>query len=440
MRAIPPGQVVPSLDVLAGDAGRTAFLAGVGGCGLRGIADFLLAAGWQVWGSDRNAFASNDPLVRAGLHVLPDGATPPPVSLCVRSAAVPAEQSGFQAACAAGARPLLYAEMLGEISKLRPVLAIAGSHGKTTTTAWLAWALREAGIEVGYLVGAGIPQLGRSADWGDPSLPLLLESCEYARSFHHLRPARVALLNVDAEHPDTYPGGLSEVMEAFAHFLGQVRADGWIDAGPEAPASLAKETSAEWRSARSIPGDWELGLPGDHNRRNAAVVAAVLRSFGLDEAQVRAGLVGFRGAARRLEEVGQFQGATLVSDYAHHPVEVAATLQAARERWSDARVHAVFQPHQAQRFHAYREQFAPSLDDADALVLLEIYRARDPEELQASVAELAPELRERLPGRPLCLARDFDAAARALTEEVRAGDVVLFLGAGDVDRFARHLR
>lgn len=440
MRVTPPGRIASSLDALAGDAGRTAFLAGVGGCGLRGIADFLLAAGWQVWGSDRSALASNDPLIRAGLQPLADGVAPPSVSLCVRSAAVPAEQAGFEAAVQAGARPLLYAEMLGEISKLRPVLAVAGSHGKSTTTAWMAWALREAGVPVGYLVGAGIPQLGRSADWGDPNFPLLLESCEYARSFHHLHPARVALLNVDAEHPDTYPGGLPEVMQAFEEFLAQVRTDGWIDAGPEAPASLAQASEVAWRKAPPVPADWALGLPGEHNRRNAAVVAAVLRSFDLEEDQVRQGLAGFRGAARRLEEVGAFQGATLVSDYAHHPVEVAATLQAAHERWPRARVHAVFQPHQAQRFHAYRDQFAPSLDEADALVLLEIYRARDPEELQASVAELEPELRARQPERPLCLARDFDAAACALTEEVQEGDVVLFLGAGDVDRFARRLR
>lgn len=440
MRATPPGQIAPSLDALAGSAGRTAFLAGVGGCGLRGIADFLLAAGWQVWGSDSTALASNDPLIRAGLQPLADGVASPPVSLCVRSAAVSEQQAGFTAAIQAGARPLLYAEMLGEISKLRPVLAVAGSHGKSTTTAWMAWALREAGVPVGYLVGAGIPQLGRSADWGDPSFPLLLESCEYARSFHFLHPARVALLNVDAEHPDTYPGGLPEVMQAFEQFLSQVRADGWIDAGPEAPSSLAQASTAGWRQAAPIPTDWELGLPGEHNRRNAAVVAAVLRSFGLTDDQLRAGLAGFRGASRRLEEVGSFQGATLVSDYAHHPVEVAATLQAAHERWPQARVHAVFQPHQAQRFHAYRDQFAPSLDEADALVLLEIYRARDPEELQASVAELEPELRARHPERPLCLARDFDAAASALSNRVQEGDVVLFLGAGDVDRFARRLR
>lgn len=440
MHATPTGQLPSSLDALAGQAGRTAFLAGVGGCGVRGIAGFLLAAGWQVWGSDRGGLASNDALIRAGLRLLPDGEIPPPVSIAVRSAAVSAEHPGVRFARDSGARDLLYAEMLGELSRLRPVLAVAGSHGKSTTSAWLAWALREAGFPVGYLVGAGIPQLGNSADWGDPALPLILESCEYARSFHHLRPASVALLNVDAEHPDTYPGGLPEVMQAFEQFLSAVPADGWIDAGPEAPPELAAKTQAEWRSAASIPTDWKLGLPGAHNRKNAAVVAAVLRGFGLDEAAVRHGLAGFRGAARRMEEVGTWRGALLVSDYAHHPVEVAATLQAAKECWPEARLHAVFQPHQAQRFHAYRDQFAPSLDQADALVLLEIYRARDPEELQASVAELEPELRARRATRPLCLAHGFDVAERALYEQVKPGDVVLFLGAGDVDRFARRLR
>lgn len=169
MHATPTGQLPSSLDALAGQAGRTAFLAGVGGCGVRGIAGFLLAAGWQVWGSDRGGLASNDALIRAGLRLLPDGEIPPPVSIAVRSAAVSAEHPGVRFARDSGARDLLYAEMLGELSRLRPVLAVAGSHGKSTTSAWLAWALREAGFPVGYLVGAGIPQLGNSADWGGPS-------------------------------------------------------------------------------------------------------------------------------------------------------------------------------------------------------------------------------------------------------------------------------
>jgi len=427
------------LDALAGEAGRSAVLVGAGGCGMRGVAAFLLQSGWQVWGVDTAGFASNDPLVAAGMHSCEQPSDLPEVSLCVRSAAVPVSDPSWQASLAAGARGLLYSEMLGEISRLRPVLAVAGSHGKSTCTAWLAWALREAGIEVGYLVGAPVPQLGASSAWGDPELPLLLESCEYARSFHHLRPARVALLNVDAEHPDTYPGGLPEVEAAFRYFLSRVSECGRIDAGPEAP-DWADENAPSWQQAEELPADWLVGIPGRHNRLNAAMVAAVLRSFELSEDQVRHGIAGFRGAGRRFEQLGEWRGAQLVSDYAHHPVEVAATLQAAREQWPERRLHVVFQPHQAQRLHAYREQFAPSLDDADALLLLEVYRARDPADLQASTSELIPALQARRPQRSLQMASDFAEARRKLEAEVRDDDVVLFLGAGDVDRFARRIR
>jgi UDP-N-acetylmuramate--alanine ligase len=426
------------LDALAESNGRTAFLAGAGGCGMRGLAAFLLQSGWRVWGADQSGLASNDPLLQAGMAALPDGAAPPAVSLCIRSAAVPADQVACAAAATGGARNLLYAEMLGEISRLRPVLAVAGSHGKTTCTAWIAWALRRSGIPVGYLVGAQVPQLQGSAEWGDPSQPLILESCEYARSFHHLYPAQIALINVDAEHPDTYPGGLAEVEASFCQFLGNLQAGGQVLAGLEAP-DLSASCAGAWKPVAALPEAAVIGLPGAHNRRNAALVAAVLRTFGLNKVDVSTALADFHGAARRLEELGSWQGATVISDYAHHPVEVEATLQATQERWAGRTLHVVFQPHQAQRFHAYREQFAPALDQADSLLLLEIYRTRDPAELKASVSELVPELRRRKPDRVLSLANDFAAGRSQLLARVNPGDVVLFLGAGDVDRFARRL-
>jgi UDP-N-acetylmuramate--alanine ligase len=405
---------------------------------MRGLATFLLQSGWQVWGADQTCLKEDDSLVQMGLQPLTDLAVPPEVSLCIRSAAIPNGHLAVKTAEKQGARCLLYSEMLGEISRLRPVLAIAGSHGKTTITAWLAWALRHAGIPVGYLVGAEVPQLNNSADWGSSDLPLILESCEYARSFHHLRPQDVALINVDAEHPDTYPGGLPEVTESFEKFLSKVGDSGRIFAGPEAP-DLSSAGAGQWFKVPSIPNATLVGLPGSHNRKNGALVAEILRTFGLDESVVQHSLAGFQGAARRLEKIGEWNGALVVSDYAHHPIEVKATLQAAQERWQGKRLHAVFQPHQAQRFHAYRKQFAPALDLADFIYLLEIYRARDPNELQASVAELLPELSTRNPQRFLKLIPDFVVGERLLKENVGPGDVILFLGAGNVDRFARCL-
>lgn len=424
------------LDTLAGPAGRTALLVGVNGTGMRGLALLLLQAGWTVYGADSHPPGPADPLVRAGLRPWPSAAALD-VSWAVRSVAVPAVDPDFAGAVRRGAREALYPEMLGRISRLRRVIAVSGSHGKSTTSAWIAFGLRRAGRQAGFLVGAPSAQLGGSADWGDPTEPLVLESCEYARSFHALAPWSVALTNVDAEHPDTYPGGLPEVTEAFAHFLGACAPQGAVFASPEAP-DLAARTPAAWRRAPELPADWVVGLPGAHNRKNGALAAAVLRGQGLTEAEVREAVAEFRGCARRLEEIGTRRGALIVSDYAHHPVEVKATLQAARERWPDRPIYAVFQPHQAQRFHAYREQFAPALDEAARLLLLEIYRARDPEELRASVAELVPELIRRS-ARPLAVVQEMESARAVLDAWLRPNDVVLCLGAGDVDAFARSL-
>ena len=427
-----------ALDALAGVHGRTAYLAGAGGCGMRGLAHFLLAAGWRVWGADSKPFTPDDALVTQGLLPMTQGQDAPQTSLAVRSAAVPETEMGFQSALALGARPLKYAELLGEISQLRPVLAVAGSHGKTTVTSWAAWGLRRAGLDVGYLVGAEVPQLQNSARWGDPQLPLLAETCEYDRSFHSVHAAQVALINVDAEHPDTYPGGLPEVTEAFEVFLAQTQIGGCVLAGPEAP-DLSTATCAAWQLSPAIPDAWRVGLPGEHNRRNAALVASILRSFDLPESEVQAAIEGFQGAARRMESLGTCCGAQVVSDYAHHPVEVAATLQAAREAWPQARLHVVFQPHQAQRLHAYREQFAPSLDMADTLFLLPVFRARDPKEVQASVEELVPDLLARKPNRLTTVVSDFDEAHRLVWASLQRGDILLALGAGSIDAFARNL-
>lgn len=249
------------LDALAGDEGTRLVLVGAGGCGMRGLARFFLAAGWEVYGQDAQGFSDNDPLIALGLKPLAAGAAPPPCSWAVRSAAVPDSDASWRAATEVGGREGSYAQMLGEISKLRPVIAVAGSHGKTTCTAWIAFGLKRAGVDIGWLVGAEVEQLGASAEWGSADAPLIIESCEYARSFHALRPQQVALVNVDAEHPDTYPGGLPEVLEAFRVFLSAVPADGTVWAGPETPR-LDDSTEANWQDCPELPTEWKVGLPG----------------------------------------------------------------------------------------------------------------------------------------------------------------------------------
>ncbi len=426
------------LDALAQGGPTRAYLAGAAGCGMRGLGAFLLECGWQVWGADRKEFGAGDPLVRRGMTALEELEAPPPVSLAVRSVAVPSSSPAFAAACSSGARGMVYSQLLGEISRLRPTLAVAGSHGKTTCTGWIAHGLRLAGRDPGFLVGGGVPQLGASAHWGGDDQPLVAESCEFDRSFHQLRPRWTALINVGAEHPDTYPGGLEEVMEAFRHFVGLLPADGQVYAGPEAPSELAEATDAEWIQAEELGPEVEVGLPGAHNRRNAALVATVLRAAEVPEPVVLEALRSYRGADRRMEEVGACGQASVVSDYAHHPVEVAATLQALEERYPGRRRVVAFQPHQARRFTEFREDFVAALDRADALVLLPVYRARDPEDLMADVAEIREPLLARRE-RPLRAVGGPDEAELALRNWIEPGDVVVCLGAGDIDAFARRL-
>jgi len=425
------------LDALSCDGPKTAFFAGAGGCGMRGLATFMLECGWKVWGADSNGFADNDPLIAAGLIPVAGGQSPPPVSLVARSVAVPVTDRQFSEARKSAGQQFVYSELLGEITRLRPCLAVAGSHGKTTITAWIAFGMRLANRQPGFLVGGNVPQLGCSADWGSHDEPLVGESCEYDRTFHQLSPRWVALCNVDAEHPDTYPGGYPEVEAAFREFLGKLPVGGAVFAGPEAP-DLSAATKADWRKLPALDSKVKVGLAGKHNRLNAAVVAGVLRSFDVPEEIVLRALVEYRGATRRMEQVGEFKQAQVISDYAHHPTEVAATLQAAQERWPQRRLVVVFQPHQARRFERFRAEFVEALSLADALVLLPIYRARDPEDLQPVTSELLKPLRVQRE-RPIVAVEGMEQARCYLDNEIKKNDLLLCLGAGDIDKFARSL-
>jgi UDP-N-acetylmuramate--alanine ligase len=425
------------LDSLSSGSARTAFFAGAGGCGMRGLASFLLENNWEVWGADSKPILDSDPLVQAGLRVLEPGQLTPKATLAVRSAAVSEKDPQFLQATEQGARPMVYAELLGEMTQHRPTLAVAGSHGKTTITAWIAYGMRLAGRDPGFLVGGGVPQLGGSASWGNSAEPLIAESCEYARTFHQLSPKWVALCNVDAEHPDTYPGGYPEVEVAFRVFLNKLPKGGTVYASPEAP-DLSEATQADWCPAEEIPSDWEVGLAGHHNRLNAALVRTTLLAHGVEETVVREAISTFHGADRRMEELGTLNGALVVSDYAHHPVEVAATLQAASEMWPNRRLVVAFQPHQARRFERFRREFTKALDRADALALLPVYRARDPEDLHPETGELLAPLQARKK-RDVIVAKDSEVASNWLRDFVQSEDILLCLGAGDIHSFARSL-
>jgi len=353
---------------------------------------------------------------------------------------------------------------------------VAGAHGKTTTSAMIAVALRGAGIEAGYLIGAEAPDLGGNAAWGRPDAPLVIEADEYDRVFLALRPAVAVITNVEWDHPDIYPSA-EEYAAAFARFAALAPAPDRVVLCGDDPGALAlgltgatlygiEEALAtdpvacrlapfDWsasgvaptadggvrfdlwrynrqRFARQRPGSLSLRLPGRHNVRNALAALAVcaLLQAPLDAA-ARA-LAAFRGTARRFEIKGEAAGVTVVDDYAHHPTEARATLEAARLRFPGRRLVLYLQPHTFSRTAALLDAWPAACAAADLVRVGDVYAARE----QGDAPALARALAERVAalGLDARYAGGVEAAARLLAAEVRPGDVVLTLGAGDGDR------
>jgi UDP-N-acetylmuramate--alanine ligase len=321
-------------------------------------------------------------------------------------------------------------------------------------------ALRAAGVDPGFVVGGHVPQLGASAGAG-ASPVFVAEACEYDRSFLRLAPRRAVITNVDDDHLDVY-GDLAGVRRAFAEFAGRVAADGAVfycadwpglaaiaaSGAARAVAYSAAGAPAEWRAERvrteagatrfdvrrggALAAEISLRLPGRHNVANALAALAVTHDLGLPLDRLAAGIAGFAGAARRFQLLGEAGGVTVIDDYAHHPTELRALLEGARERFPGRRLVVLFQPHQIARTRLLFAELAAALAGADAVILTDIYAARDAAAAgdDRSAAPLARAIRglgvraEHAPG--------LDDAARAADAELEAGDVLLSVGAGDV--------
>ncbi len=437
---------------------------GVGGAGMSGLARLLAGSGCRVTGSDQSGGAVVEHLTAEGVDVW-IGCQPGRVTgadgYVIRSAAVPPSDGEVQECVRRGYTSLLYAEAVGRLSEGRRTLAIAGTHGKTTTTGLTVAALRAAGLEPSHLIGGEVPELGGNGRWGS-SPEFVVEACEFNRSFHNLRPFGAAILNVDHDHFDCYPS-TDELMEAFAGYLARVRPGGTalVEEGvPKAVlASLRNDVriltvgSGLWADVRAVDVRDDLGrfsfvpivagqrlprvqlaLSGRHNMQNAlfALGLAGIAGAGLEGAC--RGIAEFSGVRRRFELHTGPLGGVLVNDYAHHPAEIRAVLQAARRRFPGRRVVVVFQPHQFQRTRCLLPQFAEALAAADAAIVADIYGARETAAMQASVC--AQDLVQAVracgtacePGGPIPGLPDAVSAMR------HADDIVLLLGAGDIDQ------
>jgi UDP-N-acetylmuramate--alanine ligase len=444
-------------DTTAGPfAGRSLHFVGIGGAGMSGLALVAHALGARVTGSDRADSPYCERLRAAGIEpaIGHDPANYPGGAELVLSTAIPDDNPELSAARAAGAAVLHRGDLLGELSRMKRTIGVSGTHGKTTTASMAAHVLRACGRDPGFLIGGELRSAGTNAAWGEGEWAVI-EADESDRSFLKLDREVAVVTNIELDHHSTY-ATLTELEEAFAEFARPARlriAGPEVElAGPTSRFGIA-EGDVRAESVELLPGGsrfevegrrFELNVPGRHNVLNALAALAVCQAAGVEPAAAATALAGFSGAARRFEAHGRApSGALIFDDYAHHPTEVKATLEAARALADSqgGRVVACFQPHLYSRTRLLAREFGRALALADVVVLIDVYPAREEATDFPGVSGLlvAQAAADAAGGRPVWWLPRMEDAERMLRAELQEGDLLLTLGAGDVDRLARRL-
>jgi UDP-N-acetylmuramate--alanine ligase len=446
---------------------------GIGGAGVQALAELLLQSEAIVSGSDLAESEACTRLRQLGARVYCGhhaSQVPGDAACVVYSPAVRADNAERQRARELSIPELSYPEMLGALMAARHGIAVAGTHGKSTTTGMVGWILTQAGQDPTVIVGAKVPQLGGPSRVGRGEA-FVAESCEFARSFHHLRPRVAAVLNIEPDHLDYY-SGLDEIIASFQQFVALVPRNGLVVAhgGSEAVRRATSGAASPVQTFSLEPGSiwWaadlrcergryrfrvfregeyvmalRLEVPGRHNVENALAAIAISTDLGIAAPLIRDALEEFRGCSRRFEFRGIWRGVTLIDDYAHHPSEVQATLRAAREMFPQRRIWCVFQPHQIARTQHLFHEFAGSFGCADRVVIAGIYAARERggEIARQTGLQLAAAIQDNA-----VAARyipDLGTIIAHLEASLEAPDVLLTMGAGDIgklaDGFARQL-
>ena len=434
-------------------SGRRLHFIGIGGAGMSGLALVCARLGAAVSGSDRADSSYMERLRAAGLEpvVGHDAANLPEGAEVVVSTAIAEDNPELALARERGVEPIHRGALLAELCAEKRLIAIAGTHGKTTTTAMTAWALRAIGADPAFFVGGEVPGLGpggeaANAGWGEGEW-VVAEADESDASFLNLRPEVAVITNVEMDHHSRW-GSLAELHQAFAAFAGPAR--GLVLPADEEMHWLDGIGGEQARFDAGVPGPAELGLavPGEHNRRNARAALAALGLAGFELGSAAEGLAGFRGVNRRLELKGRRGPVSIYDDYAHHPTEVRAALSALREQ-GPSRLVAVFQPHLYSRTKALAAGFGAALALADEIVVLDVYPAREEpvgELAGVSGLQVAEVAAERAGGRPVWWLPTADLARRALADRLDdhpalygEGTVLVTIGAGDVFRLGEAL-
>ena len=437
---------------------------GIGGAGMSALADALIRSGARVTGCDLHATAAQTLLGdRVDVSAQHDPAHIDDAAAVVVTSAVPQSHPELQAARARGIPVMKRAEALGAFVNTGNVLAVAGTHGKTTTTAMLTGILDAADLDPTAFVGGRVQAWGGGLRSGASRL-YVVEADEYDRSFLTLYPNAVAVTSVEADHLDIY-GTIEAIYEAFRELLERVPADGLIalcadDEGassllPAGDARVVRYGTRSYADLRAVDvsqsgsnarftvyerdvalGPVTLGVPGLHNVRNGLAAIALARHAGASFEAVQRALPGFRGVARRFEVVGTARGVTFVDDYAHHPTEIAATLAAARSVYPGQRIIAVFQPHLYSRTRDLAVEFGYALAQADAVWVTDVYAAREAV-IEGVSGELIVNAAKRAGADGVHYAPTLDVLQGELAQVLVDGDVCIAMGAGDIDTAIR---
>jgi len=447
---------------------------GIGGIGMSGIAEILLTMGYAVSGSDLRGSATTERLERLGATVYTGHAAGNAAAsdVVVTSSAVAKDNPEVLEARARKIPVIQRAEMLAELMRLKYGIAIAGMHGKTTTTSMVAAVLAGGGLDPTVVVGGRVDAMGSNARLGK-SQYLVAEADESDRSFLHLSPILAVVTNLDREHMDTY-ADMADVERVFLEFMDRVPFYGAVTAcvdnallravlpkvtrkvytygesadadfrlrvlspthaddgtvGMNGPPGITAHARFEVNARGLLLGPFKLHKPGRHNLLNATAAVAIGVQLGIPPEKIAEGLATFRGVDRRFQVKGVERGVTVVDDYGHHPTEIKATLQAARE-CGYGRVLVLFQPHRFTRTRDLMEEFAGAFGDADSVQVLDIYAASEKPIEGVTGEALAARVRE-VSGKLVAYAGSMEEAVARLAADARAGDVIMTMGAGNV--------
>ncbi len=439
---------------------RRVHLIGIGGIGLSAIAKILLARGDQVSGSDLKSSPITDDLAKQGakISIGHRAENIGDAELVLITSAAHDNNLEVIEAKRRGIRVVKRYDFFPELTQGKKVIAVAGTHGKTTTTGMIASVLVQARLDPSVIVGGRIPELSGNARAGRGEY-FVVEADEYDRAFLGLRPSIAVVTAIEMDHPDIF-ASVGDVQKAFRAFLALVDKGGAVVAHGDSESverelglvecevvrygfgadndyralnvKQNKEGGMDFQVSQKNDeiANFTLRVPGKHNVLNSLAAVAVADRVGVDRETTRRVLQFFVGAERRFEVKGDFGGVTIVDDYAHHPTEIRATLAAARDRYAGRAIWAVFQPHTYSRTKALLDGFAQAFRDADHVIVTDIFAAREQNELGVSARDIVT----RMQHRDAQFMTQLDDAADYLTQTLKSGDVLITLGAGDVNR------